>query len=198
MSPAEPAATANVDEYWKSFEINIKGTLLTFQAWQGHMGSHDPTFISLNSTAAQAAFPTLSAYCASKAGQAQMVAAIAAENPNIKVFSMHPGTIESEMNVKAGLPLSKDDTSLPGSFAVWLATSAAAFLHGRFLWAHWDVDELKAMEEDIKEKHELLIGLTGWPKNAGQEKVVAQGRSIRACDRQSQTTSRASGELARI
>jgi hypothetical protein len=33
---------------------------------------------------------------------------------------------------------------LPGSFAVWAASPEAAFLHGRFVWAAWDVEELKS------------------------------------------------------
>lgn len=172
MSAPAPAATADVDEYWRSFEVNIKGTLILFQAWQNHIGTHNPTFISVNTPAAHAAFPMVSAYGASKAGQAQLVAAMAAENPNIKIVSMHPGTIESEMNVKSGMPLSKDDLSLPSSFAVWLAAPGNDFVHGRFLWAHWDVDELKAMEKEIRENEELLIGLTGWPKKV-EPNVVA-------------------------
>ena len=33
---------------------------------------------------------------------------------------------------------------LPGSFAVWAASPEAAFLHGRFVWAAWDVEDLKS------------------------------------------------------
>ena len=31
---------------------------------------------------------------------------------------------------------------MAAAFAVWAATSEAAFLHGRFVWTSWDVDEL--------------------------------------------------------
>jgi hypothetical protein len=37
--------------------------------------------------------------------------------------------------------------NLPGSFCVWAATKQAEFLHGRFVWANWDVEELAAMKE---------------------------------------------------
>ena len=43
---------------------------------------------------------------------------------------------------------------LAAAFAVWAATKEAAFLHGRFVWASWDVEELatdeirKQVEED--------------------------------------------------
>lgn len=51
---------------------------------------------------------------------------------------------------------------LPADFCVWLSTSQADFLHGRFVWAHWDIDELTAMKERILSDPGLLkIGLQG-------------------------------------
>lgn len=102
-----------------------------------------------------------------------MISVLAAENPDIKIASFHPGAVSSEMYTKSELPLSQDDMSLPSSFAVWLAAPGHEFVQGRFLWAHWDVEELAEMAEEIKEKNELVMGLTGWPKNVGQAKVVA-------------------------
>lgn len=53
---------------------------------------------------------------------------------------------------------------LPGHFAVWLASPEAAFLAGRFVWANWDVEELKARAKEIEESLNLLkIGLIGEP-----------------------------------
>jgi hypothetical protein len=53
--------------------------------------------------------------------------------------------------------------SLPATFNVWLASSEAKFLKGKFLWANWDVDELKARATEIEEGTLLSIGLVGWP-----------------------------------
>jgi len=53
--------------------------------------------------------------------------------------------------------------SLPASFSVWLASPEARFLKGKFLWANWDVDELKAKAKEIEERNQLSIGLGGWP-----------------------------------
>ncbi len=53
---------------------------------------------------------------------------------------------------------------LPGQFAVWAASPEATFLHGRFVWTEWDVDEMrngefrKRIEED---PHYLKIGVKG-------------------------------------
>jgi hypothetical protein len=54
--------------------------------------------------------------------------------------------------------------NLPGQFAVWAASPEAEFLHGRFVWAGWDVDELRAGElrKRIEEDPNFLkIGVLG-------------------------------------
>lgn len=56
-----------------------------------------------------------------------------------------------------------DSVSLPASFNVWLASAEARFLKGKFLWANWDVDELKAQSKEIEAGAQLSIGLVGWP-----------------------------------
>jgi len=68
------------------------------------------------------------------------------------------------MALKSGFTVSRDDMSLPSSFAVWLASPAAAWTGGRLLWAHWDVEELAAMKDDIMKENELVMVLKGWPK----------------------------------
>ena len=53
---------------------------------------------------------------------------------------------------------------LPAHFAVWAASREAAFLHGRFVWSEWDVEELKAgpTREKIDSDHTYLqIGVHG-------------------------------------
>jgi hypothetical protein len=53
---------------------------------------------------------------------------------------------------------------LPGAFSVWVASHEAKFLHGRFVWAAWDVEELKSGEvaERINsEPHFLKVGVPG-------------------------------------
>lgn len=48
LSDMGPVTTADVNEWWKGFEINIKGTLLTFRAFAAHKSANSPTFISTN------------------------------------------------------------------------------------------------------------------------------------------------------
>ncbi|KAH8819464.1 hypothetical protein F5884DRAFT_661486 [Xylogone sp. PMI_703] len=81
----------------------------------------------------------------------------------VRVHSFHPGGIFTDAVKSVGMTeeaLEWDDVQLPGNFAVWLASKEAAFLAGRFVWANWDVEELKARKAEIENDPELLtIGL---------------------------------------
>lgn len=59
---------------------------------------------------------------------------------------------------------------LPGDFAVWAASAEATFLHGRFVWANWDVEELKegVVGKQIREdEHFLKVGIEGLTEKTG-------------------------------
>jgi NAD(P)-dependent dehydrogenase (short-subunit alcohol dehydrogenase family) len=85
----------------------------------------------------------------------------------VQVVSFHPGMIYGEGWVTMGIakealpfddgnfytlrPFSSGEMytdifnhpeTLPGGFAVWAASPEAAFLHGRYVFASWDVTEL--------------------------------------------------------
>ena len=53
---------------------------------------------------------------------------------------------------------------LPGHFSVWAASPEAELLHGRFVWARWDVDELlsgETREQLENSANYLRIGVIG-------------------------------------
>jgi hypothetical protein len=50
---------------------------------------------------------------------------------------------------------------LPGSYVVWLCSQDADFLKGRFVYANWDIDELKARKEEIVRENLLTLTLRG-------------------------------------
>lgn len=57
--------------------------------------------------------------------------------------------------------------SLPATFSVWLASPEARFLKGKFLWANWDVDELKARAKEIESTGMFDVQVVGWPFGEG-------------------------------
>ncbi|KAE9382765.1 hypothetical protein BT96DRAFT_1010065, partial [Gymnopus androsaceus JB14] len=86
---------------------------------------------------------------------------------DVQIISFHPGALYSEGVAKVldREPFNWDEFALPADFSVWAASSEASWLHGRFVWAHWDVDELKADREVSKlleeEKGYLKVGIQG-------------------------------------
>jgi len=78
-------------------------------------------------------------------------------NLGLKIMVGHPNLIrrlgEADFRI----------VSLPATFNVWLASSEAKFLKGKFLWANWDIDELKERATEIEKGTLLSVGLVGWP-----------------------------------
>ena len=81
----------------------------------------------------------------------------------MRMFSYHPGAFYTPLAASTGIPadaLPWEDIRLPGHFATWLVLSGETdFLHGRFVWAHWDVDELISLKEKV-EKDEGFLRLS--------------------------------------
>ncbi|KAK6066803.1 dehydrogenase reductase SDR family member 2 [Seiridium cupressi] len=108
-------------------------------------------------------------YTLSKIFGQVLMQAIAAgvDRKRMQIVSFHPGVILSETVRNGGYtedsPVDWDSVDLPGQFAVWAATEQAAFLHGRFAWAAWDVDELRAqmLRTEDEDNLFLTIGVRG-------------------------------------
>ncbi|KAL7930457.1 hypothetical protein V8C35DRAFT_324323 [Trichoderma chlorosporum] len=85
----------------------------------------------------------------------------------MQIVSFHPGAIFSPGAKRSGLTeksLNWDDVSLPSSLAIWTASDEAAFLHGRFIWSAWDVEELQSgpLRERLESDDQFLrIGVHG-------------------------------------
>lgn len=54
--------------------------------------------------------------------------------------------------------------SLPADFIVWAASPEADFLKGKFVFANWDVEELKVKKDQIIKENLLEIWLVGNPR----------------------------------
>jgi NAD(P)-dependent dehydrogenase (short-subunit alcohol dehydrogenase family) len=125
--------------------------------------------------------PGYSTYSVAKMATARFYQFLQFEHPELSIFSVQPGAVDTDMSRSAGykpkaeneefqwkeqgteLLSERDDASLPASFFVWLASPEAKFLKGKFLWANWDVDELKDRAKEIEGTQFLSIGLGGWP-----------------------------------
>jgi len=160
-------AEASIQEFESALSINVIGPLIMAQAFLRHKGPN-ATIIAINTGAAHIYYMgPVPSYVASKAAAARMMDQLAFENPDVRVFNLHPGIIPTAMNEKSGMmDFANDTAELPAGFAVWLSSREADFLRGRFLWANWDVEQLIKMKEngDFEEQPELMqFNLVGFP-----------------------------------
>ena len=97
-----PIAKTNVDEFWKGMEVNVKGGLILSQAFLAN-ASETPVLISINTGGANAPpmMPGMAGYFVSKMAVSKLMEYVGMENPNVRVISIHPGVLKSDMSDKA-------------------------------------------------------------------------------------------------
>lgn len=162
------AITLPADELNKSFETNVSGNINLVKEFlvQSEPGC-EKVILDISSYAAYLYMAQVSAYSITKHAFTQWLEHVHEENKEkgIRVHSFHPGGILTEAVRGFGMTeetMDWDDVRLPGQFAVWLASKEAEFLKGRFVWANWDVEELKGRQAEFEEDQLLLkLGLIG-------------------------------------
>ncbi|GKT66965.1 NADP(+)-dependent dehydrogenase [Colletotrichum tofieldiae] len=169
-----PISTTPVNELWKAFEVNIKGTLSVAQALLAtdiseKRASSKPVLVTLNTAGIlMPPLPGMGGYVVSKAPLLKLMEYLAAENPDkLRTVTVHPGLIRTPMALeleKTGLKFPYDDVSLPADFLVWVTSAEASFLNGKFVFANWDIEELKARRAEIENGMELSLVLSGFPR----------------------------------
>ncbi|KAJ3993871.1 short-chain dehydrogenase/reductase [Lentinula boryana] len=139
-------------ELMKGFDVNVGGNFLMSSKFvKQPLRSTDQQLNLVNLSTAgiqRHPAPSQNPYTTSKAAFAALLGRIADERSveDVQIISFHPGLLCTEGTVSYfGQKLPRwDEMALPADFAVWAASQEASWLHGRFVWAHWDVDELKA------------------------------------------------------
>ena len=175
-------ADSDIEEWWRAYDVNVKAALFVTRAMLKNTASN---VVLINMSAKLAHTPPmsgLSAYATSKLASAKLFEYVQFEEPSLRVFNLHPGIIATDMSEKArvvaramlcNLTLVRFSSSrcifanpsidqLPAHFSVWLASPEGAFLKGKFVWANWDVDEIKAHAKEIESTNIFTIGMTGF------------------------------------
>ncbi|KAJ4366477.1 hypothetical protein N0V83_008113 [Neocucurbitaria cava] len=174
-------ADITTEEFLSGIITNLQGNVNVTKAFLNY-AAKDGVIIETNSAAAHLNIAGgFGSYNVSKMATARFYSSLKLEQPNLAIFSVQPGAVDSEMSRRAGYKEKKDgeeyawkgegtdalgthdDANLPASFYVWLASPEGRFLDGKYLWANWDVDELKAQTKKIESTQFLSIGLDGWP-----------------------------------
>ncbi|KAF2666050.1 oxidoreductase [Microthyrium microscopicum] len=170
LGPPESVNDVEADKLIDAVQANLKGAMYVAQAFLRYAS---PDAVAINVTTAMAHLnmvPGFQSYNVSKLAVFRLWDSLAFVNPKLRVFHMHPGVVDTALSREAGGVESfgmDDKVALPASFAVWLSSDEARFLKGKFCWANWDVDELKAKAKAIEASPQLSIQLVGWPFEKG-------------------------------
>ena len=96
--PYAPVYDADLDEWWRTQEVHLRGALLCSRAvWTGMVARGGGRIIIVSSRAAERGGANLSAYQIAKAGQLRLTESLAAEGApmGIRAFVLHPGTVDT-------------------------------------------------------------------------------------------------------
>jgi NAD(P)-dependent dehydrogenase (short-subunit alcohol dehydrogenase family) len=104
---------ADIDEWWRGVDVNLKGNLILVQAFLKNM-AEKPTILNLTTAGAHIpAIPSLSGYAVSKLASLKFFEYVAAEYPQLKVMNIHPGALDTAMGdkgAKSGVKIPIDDS----------------------------------------------------------------------------------------
>jgi NAD(P)-dependent dehydrogenase (short-subunit alcohol dehydrogenase family) len=157
----------SVEEVQEAFDTNVVAPFALTKAYLSMPTPARKTVLNVSSVALQLSGHRIG-YGPSKAAATQVMQHFAAEQKgdDVKIISFHPGAIWTPGTEKTlGRIFSKDaphweDINLPAHFALWLAGPESGFLHGRFVWAQWDVDELIALKDKLGSDSNIMkVGL---------------------------------------
>ncbi|KAF2662083.1 NAD(P)-binding protein [Lophiostoma macrostomum CBS 122681] len=155
-----PIAALEPSTWWAAYEINIKGPYNLAHYFIKASGGKG-TFINLVSIGAFGLAPGMSSYSPSTLARVKFGQHLALEQPDLRVFSVHPGVVEVSKGrgaiVDFFTPFAKDKQALTGGFTLYLQKPEADYLRGGFSSVNWDIEEMEQHKEEITEGNLLQL-----------------------------------------
>ncbi|KAI8634837.1 NAD(P)-binding protein [Xylariaceae sp. FL1651] len=161
-----PVAESNPSEWWRTYEINIKGTYLLNRFFIPLLLKSDTkTSILVSSYGALSVRPGASAYQSSKFTVCRIAEFIAAEyeKQGLVCYAIHPGGVKTELayNMPEDMwQVLVDEPELPAHTIVWLSKEHRPWLNGRFLSVNWDMEELESKKDEIINRNLFMFRMT--------------------------------------
>ena len=160
-----PVAESIVDDYWKVWDINMRGVYLVTRAFLPLLLKHGmKTILNVSSIGANLIMPGASGYQVTKLAVLRFGEFINAEygEQGILCFGIHPGGVATELALnmpKAAHAGLVDKAELAGDAMVWLTAEKREWLAGRYISVNWDVEELLRKKDRIVKEDLLKVRL---------------------------------------
>jgi NAD(P)-dependent dehydrogenase (short-subunit alcohol dehydrogenase family) len=100
-SPLPPLDAIDLDLFRQIYEVNVVAPLALTQQLLPFLGAAHGTVVNVTSDAAVEAYEGWGGYGSSKAALDQVSAVLAAEHPDVRVLSVDPGDMRTEMHQDA-------------------------------------------------------------------------------------------------
>ncbi|KZP00359.1 NAD-P-binding protein [Calocera viscosa TUFC12733] len=164
-------AQRDPDVWWRTWEVNVKGSFNVAHYTLPEVAKTKGYFIFVSSMGAQGRRPGASGYQSSKHAINRIAefAAIETAQEGVKVFSLHPGGVKTELSNAAAKELAGvliDDVQVPAWAMVRLVQGKEDYLSGRFISVTWDLDELNEKWKDAIINEDALKNRLALPSAA--------------------------------
>ncbi|KAJ5263354.1 Glucose/ribitol dehydrogenase [Penicillium angulare] len=153
-------------EWWKGFEVNVKGTFLCAHYFLPLLLKAE-TKIVINLTSIGAHTLTLggSSYMVSRFANCRFTEFLTRdyEDKGLIAISVHPGGVVTDMRDNFPERLHdtlKDTPNLPADTIVWLVKERREWLNGRYVSSPWDMQELESKKEEIVQRDLFKFRMT--------------------------------------
>lgn len=167
LEPVLKIHESDPKEWWKTYEINVKGVYLMARSYLPHLFSRPAglrTIVNLTSIGAHLVIPYMSSYNSGKLSVCRFTEYLQAEyaTEGLIAFSFHPGGVPTGMGLS--LPqelhtLLTDTPELAADTIVWLTGERREWINGVYVDCNWDVKELEGRKEEIVKKGLLKVRL---------------------------------------
>lgn len=138
MPDLSPVKGTRLDEWWRDFEINVKGSFIVTQAFL-KVASLNATLVNVTAglVHVQGPLPGYSSYVSSKMASAKFFQLVQQEHPTMRVINVHPGVIQSAMLEKNASMKAQDDgkwgsqsaSGFGSSILIFCPSEPAGFIH---------------------------------------------------------------------
>ncbi|GBE89718.1 Short chain dehydrogenase citE [Sparassis crispa] len=164
VEPLHLVADSDPAEWWKVWEVNIRGTYNVTRAFLPLLieCGGDKTIINMSSFSAHLIVPTCSAYLTSKLAILRLTELVALEygSQGVIAYAVHPGSIPTDITASIGEKYQEvvvDTLASATDTLVWLVKERRDWLSGRYVSCQWDVEELLAKKQEIVAGDKLKV-----------------------------------------
>lgn len=113
----------DVEEWWRCFEVNVKGAYNTTQAFL-QVKAADAVVLYVSTALSHfTGMPGSSSYSASKAGGVRLFSTLQAEHPELRVVTVHPGVVNTGKVRDAKVAGNADDGKLQEKLALCITAA---------------------------------------------------------------------------